>query len=309
MQDQFGVTMLLHVQITDDGIRFGKQLTVSFHRTLRIPDDNRDYPLPPTFGRFPLARLGSASSAETAEAAIPIRNREALWIAFDGPSWRPNAVKVGLGAVNVVDGGAWHEPLHDGPQNYVVTDRQLWLDGVSIGDGRVRQFVATPLGEGLTVEEQVGSTRHGDIRIEVFEPLPGRFPDCAPAGSEKTQDARAMSMPPPVGIGVGGRIRQKVHADPHGIDTWDLSPAATVSIRLLDPAAFTQATGRTVPPTPIDAAAYARLGLPWFELYEADAREVAASTAFHDLKSAHADADETIDVNELRIRGLHREGN
>jgi hypothetical protein len=164
---------MLQVQITDDSLRIGKQLTLSFHRTLRIPDDKRHYPLPPTFGRFPLAAFGAALPVGFAEAAIPIRNREALWIAFEGPTWRPNAVKVGLGTVNAVNGGAWTEPLRDEPQNYIVTDKQIWLDGVNVGHGHVRQFVATTLGEGLTVEEQVGGTQWGHIRIEVFEPKPG----------------------------------------------------------------------------------------------------------------------------------------
>ena len=30
---------------------------VSFRRTLRIPDDDNDYPLPPGLGRFPLRHL------------------------------------------------------------------------------------------------------------------------------------------------------------------------------------------------------------------------------------------------------------
>lgn len=30
---------------------------VDFQRTLRLPDDNREYPLPPGQGRFPLAHV------------------------------------------------------------------------------------------------------------------------------------------------------------------------------------------------------------------------------------------------------------
>ena len=32
-------------------------LTVDFQRTLRIPDDNREYPLPPGLGSFPLEHV------------------------------------------------------------------------------------------------------------------------------------------------------------------------------------------------------------------------------------------------------------
>lgn len=30
------------------------ECSIDFQRTLRIPDDNREYPLPPGLGRFPI---------------------------------------------------------------------------------------------------------------------------------------------------------------------------------------------------------------------------------------------------------------
>ena len=33
------------------------ELRVSFQRTLRIPDDNRSYPLPPGLGSFPMKHV------------------------------------------------------------------------------------------------------------------------------------------------------------------------------------------------------------------------------------------------------------
>ena len=35
----------------------GNDVKISFHRTLRIPDDDKTYPLPPSLGRFELARV------------------------------------------------------------------------------------------------------------------------------------------------------------------------------------------------------------------------------------------------------------
>ena len=40
-------------------------------------------------------------------------------------------------------------------QDYVVTPKQSWLDGIASHDGRVRQFVAMSLGSGYSVEAQV----------------------------------------------------------------------------------------------------------------------------------------------------------
>jgi hypothetical protein len=55
------------------------------------------------------------------------------------------------------------------------------------------------------------------------------------------------------GIGAGGRMRQRIHPDPHGPGTWD--PAR--SGRVFEPA-----------PTPVSARTYSDHGLPRFERYD-----------------------------------------
>lgn len=42
-------------------------------------------------------------------------------------------------------------------QDYIVVPGQLWLDGIAVEPGQVRQFVAMPLGTGHSVEAQVTS--------------------------------------------------------------------------------------------------------------------------------------------------------
>ena len=93
---------MLSVKIEGNVVRIGERLTVSLQRTLRIPDDGRRYPLPPGLGVFPLKRV-----ADYAGAPPPWRERggvfipsisAALWLDFDGPQRKPNAVKIGVGA-------------------------------------------------------------------------------------------------------------------------------------------------------------------------------------------------------------------
>ena len=60
-------------------------------------------------------------------------------------------------------------------QDYVVTPKQLWLDGIASSDGTVRQFVAMPLGQGYSVEAQLtGEEVIGGLQFEItpskFEP-------------------------------------------------------------------------------------------------------------------------------------------
>lgn len=53
-------------------------------------------------------------------------------------------------------------------QDYLVVPNQLWLDGIANGNGTVRQFVATPLGSGYSVEAQIrGHEHYGGIQVEV----------------------------------------------------------------------------------------------------------------------------------------------
>ena len=37
------------------------RLTIEFQRTLRIPDDGKDYPLPPGLGQFPMKHVDDYS--------------------------------------------------------------------------------------------------------------------------------------------------------------------------------------------------------------------------------------------------------
>ena len=41
------------------------QLTINFQRTLRIPDDGKDYPLPPGLGQFPMKHVDDYPEKDT----------------------------------------------------------------------------------------------------------------------------------------------------------------------------------------------------------------------------------------------------
>jgi hypothetical protein len=68
-------------------------------------------------------------------------------------------VKIAAGKIDAVSGAAWIAELHREPQDYVVVPGQPLLDGFSVGEGRIRQFVAAPLGAGDSVEEQLTGGR------------------------------------------------------------------------------------------------------------------------------------------------------
>ena len=156
---------------------------ITFQRTLRIPDDNRDYPLPPGLGAFPLRHVDD--HLDTTPAAwgrhggvfLPMYQAEAMWLNFN--TAYPMAIKVAAGKIDAVTGEPWTNDLSEQPQNYLAVPDQPWLDGFCVEKGLIRQFVAMPLGEGYTAEEQLtGEARHGGLQIVVYPMQAPRYLAC-----------------------------------------------------------------------------------------------------------------------------------
>jgi len=54
-------------------------------------------------------------------------------------------------------------------QDYIVSPGQLWLDGIAIKPGVVRQFVAMPMDSGYSIERQVtGMDNVGGLQLEII---------------------------------------------------------------------------------------------------------------------------------------------
>ncbi len=275
------------ILFSDPGLPHVPPTRIAFERTLRIPDDGKEWPLPPGLGHFTLrtvASLGDRAPEEMRRrggVVLPIYQAEALWISFHAPRWRPMAIKVGAGMVNAVNADPLDAELRDGREDYLVTPPQPWLDGFKTGEGTISQFVAMPLGRGVTVEGQLtGSESIGGLQLLVAGPRPGRFPTTPPR--EATVLRRAMYMEsdalppdalmqaslPAMGLGAGGRMTQKVYPDPHGAATWDTERAARIWVHLVPAGLWPLLTGEPAPPTPADHETYVRFGLPWFAVYD-----------------------------------------
>ena len=286
---------MLPVAVERDSVRIGPHFSVDFQRTLRIPDDGNEYPLPPGLGRFPVCRVEDYADRVPAEwrqhggVFIPMYQREALWLNFDLPYWRGVAVKVAVGKVNALTGEPWDSTLHADPQDYLVCPDQPWLDGINAGDGFIKQFVAMPLGMGYTVEGQLtGEERFGGIQIMAFEPKPGRFPDKPPepcGGAQESPACYSLASGDEMGLGAGGRMRQKIYPDEYGLETWDPHSYGRLYVHIVNSAVFREITGRPAPPTPITAREYLSYGLPWFELYDEDRKDLEAAQAFEKVRT------------------------
>lgn len=255
------------------------KLSIEFQRTLRIPDDNREYPLPPGLGRFPMFRVddytGKVPDKWQSHGGVfmPMYQSEALWISFPGGypfSRYPMAVKIATGKINAVTGEEWIDGLSVDPQNYLVVPDQPWLDGYCVTKGSIRQFVAMPLGEGYTAEEQItGEVEHGGIQISVHPMKADVYKQPTPPFLRK------VSMPMMVadasmGLAPGGLMRQEIYEDEYGIDVWDTEVGSRCFVHIVNSVDFFEITSVLPPIEPPTAHDYADAGLPWFDYYDAE---------------------------------------
>lgn len=314
---------MLRVVVESDSIQIGERFEVSFLRTLRIPDDGRTYPLPPGLGRFPLLKVEEYRDRvpeiwrEHGGVFLPMYQREALWLGFHAAAWKPNAVKIAVGGVNVISGEPDNDELRSDPQNYLVCPEQPWLDGVRIGRGAIRQFVAMPLGQGYSIEAAMtGGEVLGGMRIMVFEPKPGVFSDAPPVKTRPNGGRVHALKPLPVqemGIGAGGVMAQKIYADPYGLAVWGQRNYGQVWVHIVNSRSFQELTGRPPPPTPIDARAYTQHGLPWFVLYDEKKLEIPAPGRFTGVKTItirdaevgkESENDGAVEVSQTQVKKL-----
>ena len=266
--------------------------SIEFQRTLRIPDDGREYPLPPGLGRFPLRHLDDHAAhlplawRRRGGVIAPMHQAEALWINFDARY--PFAVKVATGKVCAITGGAWTDHLNRDPQDYAALPEQPWLDGYCVEKGVIRQFVAMPLGAGYTVEEQLcGAAEHGGLQIVAYPMKRERYEALAArhASIDDVSEDFVMLQSPGMGLAPGGRMKQDIYADPHDFDAWDQRRASRCFVTLVNALQWLAITGDRPPTRPPSARTYAETGLPWFDHYAGDAEALAGAGRFKEVAS------------------------
>ena len=270
---------------------------VSLKRTIRLPDNGHSHSLPPSYGNFEVRKVEDYASrlaphiVEKGGVFCCMHPYEAMWISFEGRSWRPNAVMVASGMINALTGHRWTEQLEAYPQNYCVSGgglkgrSQPWIDGWMTDPIRkdVRQFVGVELGRGETVEEQLtGKAEFGGLQIKVFEPIPGKYANHEPVyrsfyrerntlsfsgesfiGESYTLSANVQSKgltkgltlsaaAAPSSMGLGAGA--KIHQEIY-VSDMDINDwnreGEKVFVHLLNPSAWEAVTGTKAPPSPI----------------------------------------------------------
>lgn len=267
---------------------------IGFQRTLRIPDDNRQYPLPPGLGNFPLSHVDDYAAdvpddwSQHGGVFLPMHQAEAMWVRFGGDY--PMAVRIAAGKIDAVTGEGWNNELSAEPQDYVVVPKQPWLDGFCVGKGMIRQFVAMPMGGGYTAEEQLtGAADNGGMQLVVYPMKAKRYEERRKRAME-TVCSEAPDLPSfiEMGLAPGGLMRQEVFEDPFGFDAWDQSVRSRCFVHILNSLQYLAVTSSRPPTRPPTAKQYTEAGLPWFDYYDEDLTALGASERLAGLDSVAA---------------------
>lgn len=271
--------------------------TVEFQRTLRIPDDGADYPLPAGLGKFPLRHLEDFAQQVPEKwlakggVIMPMHQAEAMWISFK--SSYPFAVRIAAGKVCAVTGKPWRDYPSRSSQDYVVLPEQPWLDGYCVGRGVIRQFVAMPLGSGYSAEEQItGAADHGGIQIAVYPMKKKRYEKLKEEQRELDRRIQepmfAMCLVEPMALAPGGRMVQEIAADEHGGKAWDHDHFSRCFVSIVNSTEWASVTGTRPPTKSPTAKEYSDSGLPWFEYYGGDAAAMEGAEILANLNSVAA---------------------
>lgn len=100
-----------------------------------------------------------------------------------------------------------------------------------------------------------------------------------------------------MGLAGGGKITQKINKDYKGLGYWNTLPrmSSMVNVYIVNAVMWREITGKTMPPTPVDAATYAAYKYPWFAAYD-DGREEAAVNS---LLAGVPTLQESVQVNDM----------
>lgn len=145
------------VEILPSCINVYNDIKIKFHKTIKVPSDNKSHPLPPTLGTYDIQK-------ENDKLYLAMRPHEAMWISFQTKSYKATAVRVFVGNLDAVSGEIVNDELCIEKQNYLSLPTQLWMDGVNVGNGLVRQFVVLHKDDKKTIENQLEQKSMIDVK-------------------------------------------------------------------------------------------------------------------------------------------------
>ena len=266
-------------------------LLLTFYKTVRVRDNNEISNLPPNLGEFDVYKVADYENCpknwDKEAYFIAMQDKEAMWMGFQ--CLEPISILIGTSDINALSGKKFENKLEKG--NYMTVPPQPWLDGWKGDDGSVYQFVATKTGENKTVGEQILKTTDHSLIISVFKaknPKDLKFKN----PSTKWGDSEAGNLEyaasnccrslccSDMGLGKGGKIKQKVYEDPYGVEAWQEKLEKSLKVYLINALEFSCITGMELP---VSAENY---NGTWYGLDDDNIKDLPGSEIFKNLKSA-----------------------
>ncbi|KAF3915745.1 hypothetical protein ABW20_dc0100463 [Dactylellina cionopaga] len=257
--------MPLSVALQDDTIVVDGRLGITFRRTIRVPDNDQISNLPPDMGKMSLINVSGIASRLPGAMAV----KGGLMVTMHG-------------GINVVSGEPENENTAttlrrralvakgDLIQDYVVVPGQRWLDGIAVAGGKVRQFVAAPLGSGLTIEGQLTNEELvGGLQFEIIATK--RLSTLVPSTMHLVLALSGGG--PELGIAAGGMIKQSIlpdHIPKSGRFQWVKDDILVFNVQMLDAIDYTRIIDGPKQAKPVSAQDYAASGGQFFDLKEGE---------------------------------------
>jgi hypothetical protein len=162
--------------------------------------------------------------------------------------------------------------------------------------GIIRQFVAMPLGDGYTAEEQLtGKADHGGLQVIVYPMQGEEFEKRFPKREREARFLRECKMQADLcaaaplaggmGLAPGGRMKQKIYDDPFPFSVWDQEHSSRCFVHIANSRVWHALTGTAPPTEPPTARQYSQAGLPWFDYYREDGKALPGAGLLNKLKS------------------------
>lgn len=208
-------------------------LLLTFHRTIRLENNEKTYNLPPSLGIFEIFKANDYQCEWEKDAYfIALHPEEAMWVGFQ--SIEPTALIVGLGDKNVLTSEKLDFELKDG--NYISVPPQLWLDGWKPEDGKINQFITTD----DPISISVFKTKDPN-NMQIYVEKPQVICGDSPTEELEGNSTCCWGM-------IGGKVKQKILDDPFGKNTWEKKPVKTIKLYLINGDKFCKVTKLTMPP-------------------------------------------------------------
>ncbi|MCW5821995.1 MAG: hypothetical protein KIT34_04285 [Cyanobacteria bacterium TGS_CYA1] len=251
------------------------RLTISFKRTLRLPDNVRLPYIPPTSGHFQLACF------DDYEDAIPTTSKthggimlamyqsDAMYINFSGyrdkkrASPYPFAIKILQGDINGITGEQNESGLNSTPQDFLSYPNQSWLNGLFTSEGEFRQFVAKRLPD----KNQTLQILVYAMKTSIYEQL---YPRAERNIADYYFDRWGANSAEPMGIAPGGKINQQIFQSESESEKWDTSNVRMCFVHIANPLVWKEITKKAPLHEPFTRERYQQAGLEWHDYYNDD---------------------------------------